>query len=99
MAPKQMEIDGTGRVAIPEIDEAASAYVAVRDKRMAATEKEVAAKTNLIQVVLAHEKELSKDGDGNRVYRFDDELVILKAGKVKVQVKHASDDTADEDDE
>lgn len=97
MAPRQMEIEGTGRVAIPEIDDAATAYVAVRDKRMAMTEKECAAKLNLVEVCLAHEKELSKDGDGNRVYRFDDLIVLVTPGKTKVKVKTAIDDPDEED--
>jgi len=99
MAPKQMEIEGTGRLEIPELEDAATAYVAARDKRMAMTEKEVVAKVNLMQVVLAHEKELTKNEKGERVYRFDDELVILKPGKANVKVKHAVDDEDEEEDE
>lgn len=99
MAPKQAEMEGMERVSIPEIDEAATAYVSVRDKRMALTEREIAAKLNLMQVVLAHEKELSKDMDGNRTYRFEDEIVILKPGKANVKVKHAADDDEDEEGE
>lgn len=96
--PKQKELDGMERPAIKEIEEAADAYVAVRDKRMALTTKEVAAKTNLMQVMLAHEKDLSKNGDGDLVYRFDDEIVILKPGKSTVKVKTAHDDEEDEED-
>lgn len=96
--PKQKELDGMERPAIKEIEEAADAYVAVRDKRMALTTKEVAAKTNLMQVMLAHEKDLTKNGDGDLVYRFDDEIVILKPGKANVKVKAAHDDEEDEED-
>ena len=35
-------------------------------------------------------------GDGNRIYRFDDELVIL-SDKINVRVKAAADPDADED--
>lgn len=96
--PKQPELPGAERTAIPEIDDAAAAYVSVRDKRMALTEKEITAKANLITVVIAHAKELAADGDGNRCYRFDDQLVILKPGKPNVRVRHeAEDDDEDED--
>ena len=66
---------------------------------MKLTGEEVAAKLALLQVCQAHEKELDKDGDGNRVYRFDDELVLLKPGKANVKVKNAAseDDETDED--
>jgi hypothetical protein len=97
--PKQLEISGTERKSIPQIDEAAQAYVAARDKRMALTDKEVAAKTNLIQVVLAFEKELEKGPDGVKTYRFDDELVLLIPGKAKVKVKAAHDDDDDSDED
>jgi hypothetical protein len=95
--PKQIEIPGTERVTIPEIEEAAQAYVSARDKRMALTDREVAAKLNLITVVQAHEKELEKGPDGTKTYRYDDELVILKPGKVKVIVKAADSEDEDED--
>ena len=96
---RQTEIPGTEIPHIEELEQAAEAYVKVRDKRMDLTEQEITQKTNLIQVALAHEKELSKDADGNRCYRFDDLLVILKPGKPTCKVKHdtGDDDEGDED--
>ncbi len=97
--PKQKELEGMEAPSIPEIEEAADTYVKARDKRMRLTEQEVAAKVNLLQVLLSHEKELSPGEDGTKVYRFDDEMVILKPGKVGVKVKalHEDEDEEDED--
>lgn len=95
---KQLEIPGTERQSIPEIEEAAEKYRAVRDKRMRLTEQEVAAKVNLLQVLIEHENELTPNGNDERVYRYDDEIVILKSGKRNVKVKAAMDG-ADEEDE
>ncbi len=99
MARKQLEIPGTGQERIEELESAADQYIKVRDARMRMTEKEIAAKTNLLQVALSHEAELSPDADGNKIYKFDDEMVILKPGKRNVKVKaiHSEDDDEDED--
>lgn len=97
--PKQLQIEGTEGPKIPEIEEAAEAYTGLRDKWQALGEKLTTAKVALTQTVLDHEKELSKDGDGNRVYRFDDMLVILKPGKPGVKVKAVHEDDDDEDDD
>lgn len=97
--PKQLEISGTESPKIPEIEAAADAYTSLREKWQALGEKLTTAKTALTQTVLDHEKELSKDKDGNRVYRFDDLIVILKPGKPGVKVKHAAAEDDEEDDE
>jgi hypothetical protein len=96
---KQQEIPGTESPKIKEIEVAAEAYVDVRDKRMRLTEKEVTAKTNLIQVVQDHAKELSADKDGRPCYRFDDLIVILKPGKTNVKVRHFDADPEEGDDD
>lgn len=46
---------------------------------------------------MEHEKELSKDSEGNKVYRYDDLVVILKPGKPNVKVKHETGDDEDDD--
>jgi hypothetical protein len=97
---KQMEIAGTERPRITEIEEAADAYVSIRDKRMNLTVKEIAAREALVTTVQAHKSELTPNGAGEYVYRYDDDLeVVLKPGKEKVKVRHASTDDEDEDDE
>lgn len=99
MAKKQLEIPGTEAPSIPEVEDAAEAYVKARDSRMRLTEKEVAAKINLTQVLLAHEAELAPGENGTKTYRYDDEIVILSSGKRNVKVKTAHDDDAEEDEE
>lgn len=84
------------RPAIPEIERAADDYVKVRDKRMKLTEQEITAKASLIASMQKHQDKLSVNGDGQRIYRFDDEIVILDPGKVNVKVKTAHADDADE---
>lgn len=96
---KQTELPGTERPTIKEIDKAADHYVNVRDKRMKLTEQEVIAKANLLQVVLENEKDLSKNDQGEIVYRYDDEIVIVKPGKANVKVKGAHDEESEDDDE
>lgn len=98
MPKKQSELPGVESQSIPEIEEAAENYRSVRDKRMALTEKEVAAKVNLIQVVQAHAKELTPNGDGKLCYRYDDQLVML-TDKINVKVKTDHGDNEDEDEE
>ena len=79
---KQTELPITGRGAealdIPEIDEAAEAYVEVRDRRQALTEKEVAAKDKLLGLMKGHK--LSK-------YVFDGRLVEVVPIDETVKVK------------
>jgi hypothetical protein len=98
MPAKQTEIPGTERPTIQDIETAASAYTSMREKWQAAGEKLTALKTELIQVVMSHEKELIKDKDGNRVYRFDDLLVILKPGKPGVKVKNVHEEESEDED-
>lgn len=97
--PKQIEIPGTERPTIKEIEEAAEAYRALRDKRMKLLTQELSAKENLLQVMLAHSKTLPKNAEGEVMYRYDDELVILKPGKQNVKVKAVHDSDEEEDDE
>lgn len=99
MPKKQIEMPGMEAPSIPEIEQAAEAYVKARDSRMRLTEKEITAKTNLIQVVLEHESELSSGPDGEKVYRYDEEIVILKPGKRNVKVKAVHEDEEQEDED
>lgn len=94
---EQMEITGTERIKIPEINRAAAAYEKVRDERMALTTKEVAAKQKLIDVMIEHQDKLPENGDGERVYAFGDEVVVLKAGKVGVKIRPALEPEAEEE--
>jgi hypothetical protein len=97
MSKAQLEIPGTERPVIKAIEDAAENYVAARDKRMKLTEQEVAAKDKLIEVMLKNADKLCVDGEGNKIYRFDEAVVIL-SDIAKVKVRHAHDEAeADED--
>lgn len=90
MPKEQTEITGDGfdRPKIKAIEDAALAYVEVRDKRMKLTTKEVEAKTTLVDVCKKHLDKLPVNGEGDHVYRFDEEVVILST-KDNVKVKTA----------
>lgn len=90
--PVQSEIPGTERPKIKEIDEAAEAYVSVRDKRMSLTEQEVAAKQQLVNLMHAHADEIGRDAEGGLTYRYSDMLVTLKPKEEVLKVKHVSDE-------
>lgn len=99
MAKAQMRIAGTERQSIEAIDEAAAAYVEIRDKRMALGQQESELKKNLFEVVSEHRNslpEVTRDGKLCRVYRYDgDEAemeVVLKPGIEKLSVRRVKDD-------
>ena len=86
-----MEIPGTERPKIKAIEDAADGYTAIRDKRMKLTKQEVAAKEKLVEVMLKNADKLCVDKDGNKIYRFDTELVIL-SDVANVKVRRAKDE-------
>ena len=90
--PVQTEIPGTERPKIKEIDKASEEYVTVRDKRMSLTEKEVAAKQQLVNLMHAHADEIGRDAEGGLTYRYSDMLVTLKPKEEVLKVKHVSDE-------
>ncbi len=65
MGKKQLEIAGTERKTVKEIDDAAEAYVDARDKRMKLTEKEKIAKDALVSVLKKHNLEVYRDDAAN----------------------------------
>jgi hypothetical protein len=97
MAKNQLQIPGTERTKIKEIEDAAEAYVSIRDKRIKLTEQECSAKEKLIELMQQNKAKLSLNSEGHFVYTYDEELVIL-TDKVNVKVKRAvSYDDSDED--
>lgn len=88
MPKKQLEIPGTEPVTIPEIEEAADTYVALRDKRMALTQKEIDARAVLIAAMDEHKL---------TSYRYDDNVVTVEPSE-KVHVKKAKQETAESPD-
>lgn len=83
-----VEGPGVSRPKIKAIETAAADYVIDRDKRMKMTEKEVAAKKNLITVMEKHLDKLVPDDDGVYHYLYDD-LEILFSKKENVKVRTA----------
>ena len=77
-----IEGEGVAQKKIPAVTKAANRYVEVRDQRMSLTEKEVDAKAVLLNAM--HE-------NGLTIYRFDDYIVHIKAGKENVKVKSTDD--------
>jgi hypothetical protein len=88
MAKKQKEFAGMERPKIAAIESAADDYVSMRDKRMALVEKEISARTLLIQLMDEHKL---------TSYRYDNMVVTVLPAK-KVKVKAAKDDGDDDDD-
>ena len=82
---KQMQIVGTERKSIPEIEEAAIAYRAARDERMSLQEDETKLQAALVEVMAKHEvtdyKYTDDEGDDQRVFVVDSKKV--KVRKVK----------------
>lgn len=87
--PKQTEIPGMERPKIAAIESAAEKYVDLRDKRMKLLESEIAAKEKLVEAMQKSAEKLSQDGEGNLIYKYDEQVVIL-AEQVGVKVKHAA---------
>lgn len=87
--PKQTEIPGMERPKIAAIETAAENYVALRDKRMKLLENEIAAKAKLTETMQANAGKLSQDGEGNLIYKYDEQVVILTEATA-VKVKHAA---------
>ena len=86
----EMEGPGVGVQKYKDIDAAADHYVEVRDKRMALTEKEIAAREEVTVAMQAH---------GLLCYNYDDMKVELISGKPRVRVRNAEspEDASDED--
>lgn len=84
----EMKGKGVELLSIPEIENVANEYKAIRDKRMEITEKEVKAKAVLLITMQRHKDKLPKDStNGTSFYRFDDRIVELQPGSENVKVK------------
>ncbi len=87
---KQTTIPGTTPKAIAEIEQAAEAYVDIRDKRMKLTAKEVEAQAALVEAMQKH---------GLTAYRCqstDENLDVLMVTKTKARVRSPKDEEAGE---
>jgi len=94
MARRQLQIKGTERKSVPEVEEAAEAYREVRDERMELTRKEKLKKFELLAVMKAHKI---------KKYKYDDDsgeelLVELSEKEPDVSVKKTGDVVDDDSD-
>jgi len=87
-----MEGPGVGQKRIPELDKLIDKYVVARDKRMEESPKEKAAKTFVIEKLLALKDEIGVDANGEIVYRHGDEVVSLKPGTPKLSIRSAPEE-------
>ena len=92
---QQTEIPGTEASKIKAIEKVAEAYLDARDAFQKASAKVQEWKTKLITVCREHELEMSVDGEGNRLYKYDD-LVVTFTHKDGVKVKTAKEEDLDE---
>ena len=95
MAKDQLEIPGTESPRIKQIEEAAEAYTAIRDRRMKLTDSEITAKAALMTTVQKHLEELSKNEDGDYIYKLEDGRTVIYTHKDNVKVRAA--DTIEEE--
>jgi hypothetical protein len=93
MAKRQTALPGMERKEIPEVNDAAEAYVEARDKRMALTEKEVEAKDALLTVMTKHKLQVYKDESASPPLVV---TVLQGEAKVKVSVADEADDSTDD---
>jgi hypothetical protein len=78
---------GVEPVRIPEVDLLAENYIKERDKRLALTPKEVAAKIKLIDALHGYADQIGKQKDGSLVYRYGEMVITLTPGKEKLKVE------------
>ena len=93
MPKDQQSLPGEGfePPTIKAIETAAVAYLDRRAKFQKASEAVQESKTKLIEVMQAHAEKLEANENGDKVYRYDDEIVIL-SDKVNVKVKAAEEE-------
>lgn len=84
-APTLPGVDGpgTGKVNIPAINEQATVYQRIRDRRQKLTIDEVEAKDKLSALMHEHADEIGKDGEGVMRYITDEdkEVILAPAGE------------------
>lgn len=81
--PKQGKLAGMEDTKIPALHKAAEKYVAIRDERMDLTEKETAAKAEVIDLMHEHKK---------KTYVCDGIEITLKFSEETVKVRKVNED-------
>lgn len=102
MARRQAEIPGFERqVENPAIEEAARAYVEVRDERAALSKKEKLKQLELIAIMRAHNVEVYEyqDDQGEilvvRIKQGDEKAVVEKTGEAEAEIGSGFSDGSD----
>ncbi len=85
--PKQGKLTGMEDTKIPALHKAAERYVVIRDDRMALTEKETAAKAEVIDLMHEHKK---------KTYICDGIEITLKFSEETVKVRKVDEDEESE---
>lgn len=90
--PKQEELPGVtgpgvGNTRIPSIDKVASRWISHKDDRCAALVKEKAAKAELIEKIKESKEEIGVDSNGEIIYRYNDQAIILTPGPDKLRIE------------
>jgi hypothetical protein len=76
---------GVAPLHIKELDRLAERYCIARDRRLAESPKEVAAKSELLAAMHKHAEKLTQP-DGILQYRYDERMIIVYPGKEKLKV-------------
>lgn len=94
----EMKGPGVAQETIKAIEEAADAYVVVRDRRLKLAEQEADAGAALMAVVKANKERLGTNPDGETIYRYGSRIVTLKPVGEKVRVRNVQQEVElDED--
>lgn len=83
---------GVAKPFIPEIINAAEAYVVARNRRMGLTQLEMEAKQRVMNLLHIHEELLGRTPEGTIRYEYDDKLIELTPTKEKLRVKSLRED-------
>ena len=90
---RQLEIKGTERKKIAQIELHAEAYLILKEKYDALSEKLEAAKVTLIDTMHVHQDDLPVDSDEFHFYRFDNVILTLKlSDNIKIKQLKTSDE-------
>ena len=86
---RQVEIPGTERPVIKDLDDAGELYVDLRDKMQSAVKAfKERGKTPLINLMHKYKDKLNTNGEGETVYQYSDMTIILKPAGEVLRVKH-----------
>lgn len=95
----QLKLIGTGveAVEIPELDEKLTEYDKAKKRRVAASQKEIPLKEEVLALMHANEKKL-RQANGTLAYRYDDDkLAVVTSSKEKIKITTIEDEEGGEE--